>query len=147
MSTFLNKSSGKLDQLPFRFEAMATAVRAVAQASKSFRPLPTRERLLELQKLQCDIFQTSFNPTAARTGAKYLRARLRGPSMIEYYPPTLSISRVNDMIAKERDLFMELDEGREPIFLADEAEEQRLADVASLKARGKGKPKKARKPG
>lgn len=68
--------------------------------------------------------------------------------MIEYYPPQLSISRLNNIIAKDAALFQQLDPaGLEPVFFRDEVEEQRLADVASLQARGKGKPKKARTPG
>ena len=110
--------------------------------------LPGRTRMLELEKLRSNIFQTSFNPTSVRTGAKYLRARLRGPSMVQYYPPQLSIPRLNNIIAKEADLFKELDPaGFDPVLFVDEVEQQRLADVASLKARGKGKPKKARTPG
>lgn len=106
--------------------------------------VPSKARLLEVAKQRSAIFQTSFNPTSVRTGAKYLRARLRGPSMVQYYPPQLSISRLNGIISRDADLFRQLDPaGLEPVFFADEVEEQRLADVASLQARGKGKPKKA----
>lgn len=64
--------------------------------------------------------------------------------MIQYYPPQLSIPRLNGIIARDADLFRRLDpSGLEPVYFTDEVEEQRLADVASLKARGKGKPKKA----
>jgi len=68
--------------------------------------------------------------------------------MVQYYPHQLSIPRLNNIIAKDADLFKQLDPaGFEPVFFVDEAEQQRLADVASLKARGKGKPKKAKTPG
>ncbi|KAF8496888.1 mitochondrial ribosomal subunit S27-domain-containing protein [Russula emetica] len=87
-------------------------------------------RFAALARLRSTIFQTSYNPTSQRTGAKYLKRRLRGPSMIEYYPNQLSIATLN----KE---FPGLD-------LVDEYEEQRLQDVADKKKRGKGAPKKAK---
>ena len=90
-------------------------------------------RLAALTRLRSTIFQTSYNPTSLRTGAKYLKRRLRGPSMVEYYPNQLSIAALN----KE---FPGLD-------LVDEYEEQRLQDVADKKKRGKGAPKKAKSAG
>jgi small subunit ribosomal protein S33 len=90
-------------------------------------------RLATLTRLSSVIFQTSYNPTSQRTGAKYLKRRLRGPSMMDYYPYQLSISAIN----KE---FNGLD-------LVDEYEEQRLQDVADKKKRGKGAPKKAKSAG
>jgi hypothetical protein len=127
---------------------MSALKQMITVASPAFRQLPSRERLLELQKLRCEIFQTSYNPSSRRTGAKYLRARLRGPSIVQYYPPRLSVSRLNKIVAHENDFFVKAHpDGVEPVFLPDEVEEQRLADVASLKARGKGKPRKAKKEG
>ncbi|KIK68294.1 hypothetical protein GYMLUDRAFT_68165 [Collybiopsis luxurians FD-317 M1] len=87
-------------------------------------------RLAKLTKLRCSIFQTIYNPTGIRTGAKYLRARLRGPAMMSYYPPTLNISRVAKM-------YPELE-------IEDEDEIQRLQDIEDRKRRGKGAPKKAK---
>ncbi|KAI0668343.1 mitochondrial ribosomal subunit S27-domain-containing protein [Trametes maxima] len=87
-------------------------------------------RLAALNRLRCEIFQTSYNPTSLRTGAKYLRARLRGPSMIRYYPDELSVSQFNRMPGN---------------FKVQNWEEyQRLADVEEKKRRGKGAPKKAK---
>lgn len=93
-------------------------------------PVVAPARLNLLQSLRCSIFATSYNPTSARTGAKYLKARLRGPSMLNYYPKILKISDFNK-------LFPELK-------LEDEDEVQRLKDLAALRARGKGAPKKAK---
>lgn len=90
-------------------------------------------RFAALVKTRCAVFQTSYNPTSVRTGAKYLRARLRGPSMVNYYPPTLSLSS----IIRE---FPEME-------LVDAAERQRLQDVEDRKKRGKGAPKKAKSKG
>ena len=90
-------------------------------------------RLAALTRLRSVIFQTSYNTTSQRTGAKYLKRRLRGPSMVDYYPHQLSISAIN----KE---FQGLD-------LIDEDEEQRLQDVVDKKKRGKGAPKKAKSAG
>ncbi|GJE88102.1 mitochondrial ribosomal subunit S27 [Phanerochaete sordida] len=87
-------------------------------------------RLLQLKKLQCAVFQTAFNPKSIRTGAKYLRARLRGPSMLNYYPELITIP----MVQKEFPSFN----------VKDLQEEQRLEDVEDRKSRGKGTPRKAR---
>ncbi|KAG7442151.1 uncharacterized protein BT62DRAFT_446381 [Guyanagaster necrorhizus] len=84
-----------------------------------------------LTRLQCSIFQTTYNPTRVRTGAKYLRARLRGPSMVKYYPLALNISA----IAR-----------RYPALeIVDEKEQQRFQDIIDRKKRGKGAPKKLKK--
>ncbi|KAI9673321.1 MAG: mitochondral 37S ribosomal protein S27 [Trizodia sp. TS-e1964] len=45
-----------------------------------------RSRLLELMKVQCRIFSTTYNPEGVRTGNKILRQRLRGPALASYYP-------------------------------------------------------------
>lgn len=90
-------------------------------------------RLAALTRLRCQIFQTSYNPTGIRTGAKYLRQRLRGPSMVEYYPRELNFAK----IARKYPI----------LELVNEAEEQRLLDVEERKKRGKGAPKKAKSKG
>ncbi|KAH0584626.1 hypothetical protein H2248_010159 [Termitomyces sp. 'cryptogamus'] len=87
-------------------------------------------QLKALTRLRCAVFQTSYNPTSMRTGAKYLRARLRGPSMLKYYPPVINIAQ----LARK---YPELE-------LVDEDEEQRLQDIEDRKKRGKGAPKKAK---
>ncbi|KAF4578341.1 hypothetical protein EYR36_000148 [Pleurotus pulmonarius] len=87
-------------------------------------------RIAALTRLRCSIFQTSYNPTSVRTGVKYLRARLRGPSMAQYYPVALNLSQ----LARE---FPELE-------IVDPDEEQRIQDVEDKKKRGKGAPKKAK---
>ncbi|KAF5392713.1 hypothetical protein D9757_000835 [Collybiopsis confluens] len=90
----------------------------------------TPSRLAKLTRLRCSIFQTIYNPTGVRTGAKYLRARLRGPAMMSYYPPTLNLAQVARM-------YPELE-------IEDEDEAQRLQDIDDRKKRGKGAPKKAK---
>ena len=90
-------------------------------------------RLATLNKLRCSIFQTAYNPTSVRTGAKYLRARLRGPSMLNYYPVELSVPEARKMLPK--------------FEIVDKAEQERLEDVNAFKARGKGTPRKARNKG
>ncbi|THV07956.1 hypothetical protein K435DRAFT_825260 [Dendrothele bispora CBS 962.96] len=87
-------------------------------------------RIAKLNRLRCSIFQTIYNPTGIRTGAKYLRARLRGPSMMDYYPVEMNLSK----IARR---YPELE-------VTDEDEEQRFQDIEDRKKRGKGAPKKAR---
>ena len=90
-------------------------------------------RLRALKQLRCTIFQTSYNPESLRTGAKYFRARLRGPSMLAYYPQTFDIAR----IARQ---YPDLE-------IVNEDEEERLQDVLERKKRGKGPPKKAKSKG
>lgn len=93
----------------------------------------TAVKLAALTKLRCEIFQTSYNPTAVRTGAKYLRARLRGPSMLKYYPPVVSIAQMR--------------KGNPDWEIEDFDELQRVSDVEYKKKRGKGAPKKAKSKG
>ncbi|KAF7309614.1 Mitochondrial 37S ribosomal protein S27 [Mycena indigotica] len=83
-----------------------------------------------LTRLRCEIFQTTYNPKNLRTGAKYLRARLRGPSMVNYYPQVVNVAA----IAREH----------KGLELIDPKEHQRLEDVEDRKRRGKGNPKKAK---
>ncbi|KAJ6624998.1 mitochondrial ribosomal subunit S27-domain-containing protein [Mycena sp. CBHHK59/15] len=92
---------------------------------------PLSSTLKGLTRLRCEIFQTSYNPKNLRTGAKYLRARLRGPSIVGYYPKTVNLSQIARDYPK--------------LKLVDEEEQQRLADVEDRKRRGKGTPKKAKK--
>lgn len=110
-----------------------TLLFSFALASLSKMPVVARARLNLLESIRCSIFATSYNPSSMRTGAKYLRARLRGPSMLNYYPKILSISNFNQ-------LFPELK-------LVDEDKVQRQKDLAALRARGKGTPKKAKSKG
>ena len=87
-------------------------------------------RLRALIQLRCSIFQTSYNPQGLRTGAKYLRQRLRGPSMLAYYPASLNLSQ---FIRQNLDMEM-----------VNEDAEERLVDVMERRKRGKGAPKKAK---
>lgn len=54
-----------------------------------------------LSSLRSPIFNTISNPTSARMGTKYLRRRLRGPTVASYYPqltnpfPKLSLLNKN----------------------------------------------------
>ena len=68
-----------------------------------------------------------------RTGAKYLRKRLVGPSMLNYYPREVSIAKLNSW-----------NPGWD---LVDLKEQQRVQDVEAKKKRGKGTPKKAKTKG
>ncbi|KAJ7746904.1 mitochondrial ribosomal subunit S27-domain-containing protein [Mycena maculata] len=95
----------------------------------ALRVVPSK--LKGLTRLRCEIFQTAYNPKNLRTGAKYLRARLRGPSMMEYYPKTITLSQVARELPQ--------------LGIVDEDEMQRLQDVEDRKRRGKGAPKKAKR--
>jgi len=91
--------------------------------------LPPRERLLKLAELSCRIFSTTFNPTAARTGNRILRERLKGPTFLDYYPRR--VVKIQD-----------LKRGLPNCHFPDEDEKKRLGDVLRKKLRGKGPPKK-----
>ncbi|KAJ9109192.1 hypothetical protein QFC21_000521 [Naganishia friedmannii] len=56
---------------------------------------PTRAAQEALHLLRCQVFQTTYNPLAVRTGAKYLKKRLRGQAMVDYITPSpaLDIAR------------------------------------------------------
>lgn len=101
----------------------------MAAVAAAIRPM----RLAALTRSRCSIFQTAYNPTSARTGAKYLRARLRGPSMVKYYTPEANIAQIMRQ-------WPELE-------IINFAEEERLQDVEDKKKRGKGAPKKAKDKG
>ncbi|KAK1772493.1 mitochondrial ribosomal subunit S27-domain-containing protein [Phialemonium atrogriseum] len=90
-----------------------------------------RARLLDLMKVQCQVFSSTYNPDGIRTGNKILRQRLRGPALASYYPRK---------VATIRDLVKEF----QPFHLIaeDEKQDDRLEGIAALKSRGKGKPKK-----
>ncbi|KIW37601.1 uncharacterized protein PV06_10244 [Exophiala oligosperma] len=93
----------------------------------------SRGRLLELSKLRCSIFSTTFNPNQQRLGNKILRARLRGPALASYYPRRSTT--VEDMLNE----FKRFDlEG------SNEHEDARLESIQLAKLRGKGAPKKKR---
>jgi len=85
-------------------------------------------RHIALDAARCSVFETIHNPERVRQGTKVLRARLRGPSMIEYYGEP--ISSLKQLTAGQ------------PLALRDFHEEQRLADLAARRARGKVTPKK-----
>ncbi|KDN49589.1 hypothetical protein K437DRAFT_267418 [Tilletiaria anomala UBC 951] len=89
-----------------------------------------------LAALRCRIFDTTYNPGAVRTGAKYLRQRLVGPAMLSYYRPQLNL---RSAIASVGGLpGWSKEDG--PLLAPHEV--QRLTDVARRKEMGKGPPKK-----
>lgn len=98
----------------------------------------SRKALHSLSTVRSSIFQTtapqplsSSSLPPPRTGRKILSKRLLGPSMLQYYPPVISIAA----IARNRTL---------PALrgLRDPREVQRLEDVARRREMGKGPPKK-----
>ncbi|SZF05006.1 unnamed protein product [Blumeria hordei] len=90
-----------------------------------------RHRLLELLKVQCRIFNTTYNPDGLRLGNKVLRQRLKGPSVMAYYPRK---------VATLQDMNRCFPEWETP----NEEEEERLEHLRIAKARGKAAPKKKR---
>ncbi|KDE03718.1 hypothetical protein MVLG_05788 [Microbotryum lychnidis-dioicae p1A1 Lamole] len=101
--------------------------RLIASATSSV--VPSRARLLALDELRCRIFSTTFNPENVRAGSKILKARLRGPSMMEYYGQRYSgWKKLNAQVPG--------------LELRNIAEEQRLIDLEVRRRRGKVTPKK-----
>ncbi|MCJ1319384.1 mitochondral 37S ribosomal protein S27 [Xylographa vitiligo] len=90
-----------------------------------------KSRILDLLKVQCRIFSTTFNPERLRTGNKILRQRLKGPAIASYYPRKTVTMR--DLMKAYPDL-----------ETWDEEQEDRLEGIALRKQRGKGAPKKKR---
>lgn len=88
-----------------------------------------RSRILDLMRVQCRIFNTTFNPTNTRLGNKVLRQRLRGPSIAAYYPRRVST-------------FKQLRQLYPGVEIYDNFEEDRLEHIQIAKSRGKGAPKK-----
>ncbi len=51
-------------------------------------PRPKTKNLVKLvEKVQCEIFNQAYNPKQLRTGAKFLRKPLKGPTIRNYYNP------------------------------------------------------------
>ncbi|OCK82819.1 hypothetical protein K432DRAFT_292372 [Lepidopterella palustris CBS 459.81] len=90
-----------------------------------------RSRVLDLMKVQCRIFNTTFNPTQQRLGTKILNQRLRGPAVASYYPPR--VGTIQDL----RKLYPQYD-------VPDDEEDEWLEHMQIAKSRGKGPPKKKR---
>ncbi|CAK7217138.1 mitochondral 37S ribosomal protein S27 [Sporothrix bragantina] len=88
-----------------------------------------RARLLDLMKVQCKVFSTTFNPEGIRMGNKVLRQRLRGPALASYYPR--KVVTIKDLQREFSDY-----------TIINEEEEDRLEHLAGLRARGKGNAKK-----
>ncbi|GAA5968063.1 hypothetical protein JCM11641_003716 [Rhodosporidiobolus odoratus] len=91
--------------------------------------VPPAARLQQLVKLRAELFGTTYNPDSLRTGSKILKARLRGPAMVNYYGERFSGWKgINAAIPG--------------LELRDVVEETRLLDIETLRKRGKVKPKK-----
>lgn len=95
------------------------------------KALPSKQRLMEAKKVAAGIFQSQWNPTNIRNGAKVLRAPLRGPKVALYYGKNEDTPTFKDF----REWFPELG-------LTDPKEEYRLKMVRDRKKRNKGAPKK-----
>ncbi|KAI1179900.1 mitochondrial ribosomal subunit S27-domain-containing protein [Nemania sp. FL0916] len=93
----------------------------------------SRTRLLNLMEAQCQIFSTTYNPDRLRMGNKILRQRLRGPSLVKYYPPPGPGIREVERAFKDLELETWWEE-----------EDDRLDYIEGRKQRGKGVPKKKR---
>lgn len=92
-----------------------------------------RSRILDLIKVQCNIFSHTYNPSRIRVGNKVLRQRLRGPILAAYYPrKTATLEDLNSAFKKH------------DLEIMNPEEDDRLESIAIAKLRGKGPPKKKR---
>ncbi|KAK9369599.1 mitochondrial ribosomal subunit S27-domain-containing protein [Lipomyces kononenkoae] len=91
---------------------------------------PSAQRLRQLWKTSCEIFQTAYNPDSIRTGNKVLRQKLKGPAVISYYPVESPVK-----LRHIRAAF--------PMFKFPNTEDEHRVMMNELrKRRGKGPPKK-----
>jgi small subunit ribosomal protein S33 len=114
---------------------LALRLMEVCNILSSHHPHLTPNELTSLtpssSQTQCAIFNTTYNPSAFRTGNSVLRQRLRGPSMAAYYPRRVA-------------RFADLQKAYPGFETYDDFEEDRIESVAITKSRGKGAPKKKR---
>ncbi|CDK24898.1 unnamed protein product [Kuraishia capsulata CBS 1993] len=104
---------------------------SLANAVASF-VRPNKKRLLEVKKLSSEIFNTTFNPSGLRTGAKILKKPLKGPLVKDYYgDPSFPSFFTMRKLWRFEDL-----------ELTNMEEEHRLGMIDQRKKRGKGAPKK-----
>ncbi|CBY00929.1 hypothetical protein IAQ61_011833 [Plenodomus lingam] len=90
-----------------------------------------RQRILDIMRVQCSVFNTTYNPERLRVGSRILHQRLKGPSVASYYPPRIgTISQLRSLYGEHQ--------------LIDEDEEDWLEHLNVAKSRGKGAPKKKR---
>jgi small subunit ribosomal protein S33 len=105
---------------------------------------PPSQVLRAIAEAQSKVFSTTPPPPigqeSLRTGAKYLRKGLVGPSMLKYYPPILNLRSFAPMFPELATYNEET--GKMKTVLQDSKEVQRLLDVERRKAMGKGPPKK-----
>lgn len=90
-----------------------------------------RARVLDLIKVQCRVFHTTYNPSGLRMGTRILNERLKGAAVASYYPPRIGT------IKQLRSLYPEYD-------VMDEDEEDWVEHLNIARSRGKGPPKKKR---
>ncbi|KAA8625848.1 mitochondrial 37S ribosomal protein RSM27 [Pyrenophora tritici-repentis] len=82
-------------------------------------------------RVQCNVFNTTYNPERLRLGSRILHQRLKGPAVASYYPPRIGT------ISQLRKLYPEHQ-------ILDEEEEDWLEHLNVAKSRGKSPPKKKR---
>ncbi|KAK4684970.1 small subunit ribosomal protein S33, partial [Tremellales sp. Uapishka_1] len=126
-------------------------------------PIPTSLPTL-LSQIRSPIFQTLPNPQNLRTGTKYLRRRLRGPSVAAYYPTLPKLASLNSLhpsnkyagwqglsVANAHALigndvveagFVEVERREGAGWLEDEEERVRSQEVIARRKMGRGPPKK-----
>lgn len=82
-------------------------------------------------QVQCKVFNTTYNPNRLRLGSRILHQRLKGPSVVSYYPPRIGTIRHLRSLYPEHDII-------------DDDEEDWVEHLNVATSRGKGTPKKKR---
>merc|ERR1711874_764884 len=72
-----------------------------------------RQRVLDLMRVQCKVFNTTYNPERIRLGSRILHQRLRGPAVASYYPPRIgTISQLRSLYPEHQIIDEEEDRRR-----------------------------------
>lgn len=112
---------------------------------------PPSQLLRKVAEAQAKVFSTMpLQPEGSapglRTGAKYLRQRLVGPSMLNYYPPAVNMRPISKQLfgpgGPLDGMAWKAPDGSLRRHIVDPKEFQRLADVERKRKLGKGPPKK-----
>ncbi|KAH7122770.1 mitochondrial ribosomal protein-like protein of the small subunit [Dendryphion nanum] len=90
-----------------------------------------RTRVLDLMKVQCRVFNTTFNPNRLRMGTAILHQRLKGAAVASYYPPRIGTLKHLRALYPYNEIW-------------DEKEEDWIEKQIIARSRGKTPPKKKR---
>lgn len=128
--TILESIFASLDVSPLIITTLIWSIVRIASSDNHATMSVPRARLLDLMKVQCNVFSTTYNPEGIRMGNKILRQRLKGAALASYYPKRLVTFRdLKNTFAPE-------------LSVLDWEDVDRLEHLDGLRSRGKGSAKK-----